>query len=273
MLLNGAVLRAEQCRAWPSGVTHRRAETFMCASLCVHLCLLGFGVIKPPASGEHMAAQAVRITEELLPVLERTTVYVWRRHLAAEAGRALLPAATGWDERVADRRSAVGFIDISGYTRLSRHLDLTDVAVLLERFETVVGDTVLAHGGRVIKNLGDEVLFVTEDPASAAEITLGLLEQIDTDPDLPPVHAGLAFGPVLYRSGDVFGPVVNIAARIASLARQGTISTDTAMATALADSAEFTLAARAPRRVRGYLQLRTYRLRRTQPPVPTETTP
>jgi adenylate cyclase len=106
-----------------------------------------------PASGEQMAAQAVRITQELLPVLERTTVYVWRRHLAAEAGRALLPEATGWDERVADRRAAVGFIDISGYTRLSRHLDLTDVAVLLERFETVVGDTVLAHGGRVIKNL------------------------------------------------------------------------------------------------------------------------
>jgi adenylate cyclase len=122
------------------------------------------------------------------------------------------------------------------------------VAVLLERFETVVGDTVLAHGGRVIKNLGDELLFVTEDPASAAEITLGLLEQIDTDLDLPPVHAGLAFGPVLYR-------------------------TATAMATALADSAEFTLAARAPRRVRGYLQLRTYRLRRTQPPVPTDPTP
>jgi len=219
-----------------------------------------------------MAAQAVLITQELLPVLERTTVYVWRRHLAAEAGRALLPAATGWDERVADRRAAVGFIDISGYTRLSRNLDLTDVAVLLERFETVVGDTVLAHGGRVIKNLGDEVLFVTEEPASAAEITLGLLEQIDTDPDLPPVHAGLAFGPVLYRSGDVFGPVVNIAARIAGLARQGTVRTDTAMATALADSTEFTLAVRAPRRVRGYLQLRTYRLRRTHAPVPTDPT-
>jgi len=223
-----------------------------------------------PASAEQMAAQAVLITQELLPVLERTTVYVWRRHLAAEAGRALLPAATGWDERVADRRAAVGFIDISGYTRLSRNLDLTDVAVLLERFETVVGDTVLAHGGRVIKNLGDEVLFVTEEPASAAQITLRLLEQIDTDPDLPPVHAGLAFGPVLHRSGDVFGPVVNIAARIASLARPGTIRTDTAMATALADSTEFTLAARAPRRVRGYLQLRTYRLRRTHPQVPTD---
>ena len=230
-------------------------------------------LVEDPASAEQMAAQAVLITQELLPVLERTTVYVWRRHLAAEAGRALLPAATGWDERVADRRAAVGFIDISGYTRLSRNLDLTDVAVLLERFETVVGDTVLAHGGRVIKNLGDEVLFVTDEPASAAQITLRLLEQIDTDPDLPPVHAGLAFGPVLHRSGDVFGPVVNIAARIASLARQGTIRTDTAMATALADSTEFTLAARAPRRVRGYLQLRTYRLRRTHPQVPTDPTP
>jgi hypothetical protein len=53
-----------------------------------------------PASAEQMAAQAVLITEELLPVLERTTVYVWRRHLAAEAGRALLPTATRRQRRI-----------------------------------------------------------------------------------------------------------------------------------------------------------------------------
>ncbi len=57
-------------------------------------------LVEDPASGEHMAGQAVLITEELLPVLERTTVYVWRRHLAAEAGRALLPTATRRQRRV-----------------------------------------------------------------------------------------------------------------------------------------------------------------------------
>ena len=78
------------------------------------------------------------------------------------------------------------------------------------------------------------------------------------------MHAGLAFGPVLYRGGDVYGPVVNIAARLSSLARKGTIRVDHAMATALGDTKQFTLSARAPRQVRGYLQLQSYRLRRAK---------
>ena len=111
-------------------------------------------------------------------------------------------------------------------------------------------DTVVAHGGRVIKNLGDEVLFVTDDPTAAAEATLGLLEVITGEEDLPRVHAGLAFAPVLYRGGDVFGPVVNIAAQVASLTRQDTIRVDEAMATAVGDAEEFTLSLRVPRRDR-----------------------
>jgi len=110
-------------------------------------------------------------------------------------------------------------------------------------------DTVVAHGGRVIKNLGDEILFVIDDPASAAEATLQLLEVFTADDAMPQVHAGLAFGPVLDRGGDVFGPVVNIAARLASIARKGTIRVDQAMATELDDAEQFTLSARAPRRV------------------------
>ncbi len=116
-----------------------------------------------------------------------------------------------------------------------------------------------------LTSLGDEVLFVTDDPTAAAEATLQVLEVIAGEDALPAVHAGLALGPVLYRGGDVFGPVVNIAARIASLARQDTIRVDEAMATALGDTAAFTLSLRVPRRVRGYLQLRSYRLRRAHP--------
>ena len=73
-------------------------------------------------------------------------------------------------------------------------------------------DVVVENGGRVIKNLGDEILFVIEDPVSAAEAALQLIDSFDADDALPPIHAGLAFGPVLYRGGDVYGPVVNLGA-------------------------------------------------------------
>jgi len=133
-----------------------------------------------------------------------------------------------------------------------------------------IPDTVIAHRGRVIKNLGDEVLFVTDDAASAAQIALRLLEEIDTVSVSTRTGPGARGACVRSRAPPQrrrLRPVVNIAARIA---RQGTVRADTAMATALADSTEFTLAAPAPRpRV---LQLRTYRLRRTHPQVPMDRT-
>ncbi len=106
-----------------------------------------------------------------------------------------------------------------------------------------IPDTVIAHRGRVIKNLGDEVLFVTDDAASAAQIALRLLEEIDTVSVSTRTGPGARGARVRSRAPPQrrrLRPVVNIAARIA---RQGTVRADTAMATALADSTEFTLAA------------------------------
>lgn len=117
--------------------------------------------IEDPQLPDQLAAQAVAITQELLPVLERTTVYAWRRHLATEVGRASLPAVAGLDNQVDTRPAAVGFIDISGFTRLSRNVELTELAAVLERFETLVLDTVIAHGGRVIKN-ATEAMFAIQ---------------------------------------------------------------------------------------------------------------
>lgn len=221
---------------------------------------LGHNVDDPELADE-LAAQALATTQELLPILERTTLYTWRRHLAAEVERALFPDGSAVEHLVESRPAVVGFIDMTGYTRLSRNVDLDELAMVLDRFESTVLDTVVAHGGRVIKNLGDEILFVIDDPVSAAEATLELLDAFTAEEHLPQVHAGLAFGPVLYRGGDVYGPVVNIAARLANLARKGTIRIDQALATELADAGQFNLSLRPPRTVRGYLQLPSYRLR------------
>ncbi|MCB0933072.1 MAG: adenylate/guanylate cyclase domain-containing protein [Mycobacterium sp.] len=220
--------------------------------------------VEDPQLPRLLASQALKTTRELLPVLELTTVYAWRRHLAEEVGRALIPQGYGLVGDTETRPAAVGFVDITGFTRLSRNLDLTELASLLDRFETAVLDVVVENGGRVIKNLGDEILFVIEDPVSAAEAALQLIDSFDADDALPPIHAGLAFGPVLYRGGDVYGPVVNLGARLSSLARKQTIRVDQALATQLEGSEQFTLSARTPRHVRGYLQVPSYRLRRAK---------
>jgi adenylate cyclase len=93
------------------------------------------------------------------------------------------------------------------------------------------------------------------------------VEAGEADPKLPRMHAGLAYGPLLERAGDVFGPTVNIAARATSIARGGSVVVDEAFRDALKDDHRFRVRRQARRPVRGYPVLATYRLLRTATPV------
>ena len=93
-----------------------------------------------------------------------------------------------------------------------------------------------ATGARLVKTLGDEVLFVAEDAEAAAETALRLHAANAEDPDVPELRIGLATGQVLSRMGDVFGTTVNLAARLTSMAHPGSTLCDRATAEALADT-------------------------------------
>ena len=114
--------------------------------------------------------------------------------------------------------------------------------------------------------LGDEVLFVADDPLAAATIGLGLLDSIEVDGELPDLRIGMARGTVLSRFGDVYGPVVNIASRLTSAAKPGTVLVDRELATALPSEPGFRLRRRRPMSVRGYSNLSSWRLSRAAPP-------
>ncbi|MDO7867766.1 adenylate/guanylate cyclase domain-containing protein [Nocardioides jiangxiensis] len=190
---------------------------------------------------------------EILPVLQQLQDYVWRRHLARAAGRALLAAESGAVE------SGVGFVDMVAFTRTSRELSMGELAALLERFDSTASALVASHGGRVVKTIGDEILFVVDDPHATAEIasTLALLHE--ADPSFPQVRAGVTWGPVLHRLGDVFGETVNIASRLTSLARPGTVLANPALAELVGD--RWTVRRIPPEAVRGYSRLEAWVVR------------
>jgi adenylate cyclase len=95
------------------------------------------------------------------------------------------------------------------------------------------------HGGRVVKTIGDEVMFVAEDVGAAVSIAYVLTRGVATDPDLPQARAGVASGRVLARDGDYYGPVVNFAHRLTSMAFAGSVVTDDAVHAALVDREGF----------------------------------
>jgi adenylate cyclase len=205
--------------------------------------------------------QALERATELVPVVEDLIGYVWRRHLAAVAGR-LLAAGS---EDLAATSMTVGFADLVGFTSLTREIDESGLAALVESFESRASDVIAEAGGRVVKTVGDEVMFVADDPGAGADIGLRLSEEVGGEADLPELRVGLACGPVVSRMGDVYGEPANVAARLTSLARPGSVLVDRHLADALGDDDRWRLRRVAPRPVRGYSMLAPYRLRRTAP--------
>jgi adenylate cyclase len=210
---------------------------------------------------ETAAETALERAEHLVPVVEDLIGYVWRRHLAAAAARAL---SVDRDE-FASRNMAVGFADLVGFTSLTRELDEDRLGALVEGFESMASDVVASVGARLVKTIGDEVLFVADDAPTAAEVALRLLEQRKTVEGLPDLRIGLACGTVLSRLGDVYGEPVNLASRLTSIARPGAVLVDREMTAALEGDARWKLRRVPPRPVRGYALLQPMRLRRADP--------
>ena len=116
----------------------------------------------------------------------------------------------------------------------------------------------------MIKNIGDEVLFVADDVARAAEAALIMTARgSDADDDFPEVRAGVAYGEVVARLGDVFGPTVNIASRLTSIARPGTVLVDDGAHERLSsEDPPFTFRKLRRTSVKGYDHLQPWALRR-----------
>jgi class 3 adenylate cyclase len=112
---------------------------------------------------------------------------------------------------------AVGFVDLTGYTSRSQQMSGEQLLDLVLTFESNACDLVADHGGRVVKLIGDEVMFTTVDADAACSIALGLLA--DAGPvDAPHPRGGVAYGPVIAHGGDLYGDTVNRASRIADIA-------------------------------------------------------
>ncbi len=185
--------------------------------------LLTSVALETPGGTDDPAATLTALTEQVLPRVEALQSYVWRRHLVSAGGRML---AVG-DPAAPTHPTAVVFVDIVGYTSRSKSLTDGELVTWIEQFESATTDLVTEVGGRIIKNIGDEVLFVVDDPEAAVRVALAMAARGSDEADsYPEVRAGLAYGEVVLRLGDVFGPTVNIAARLTSIARPGTVLID-----------------------------------------------
>lgn len=209
-------------------------------------------------SQDDVAAGNLEELGKVVPLGEKVQSYVWRRHLVNSATRLLLSESDDVDAAP----MCVGFADIVGYTKRSRKMTRSELTDMVERFEEVTTGLITDHHGHVVKTIGDEVLFVVDDVKAAALLALELLEEHEDDEEFPEVRIGMAHGNVLNHMGDVFGPVVNVASRLTSVARPGSAVVDREMAEQLRDDDELRLKRMRRTSVKGYDHLEPWSLKR-----------
>jgi adenylate cyclase len=209
----------------------------------------------------------------LVDALEEMLLYSWRRQLNAGVQRLAVRAEAGLasseegregdeDDAPLPLARAVGFADLVSYTSLSRRMNEKTLAQLVQRFENKCAEIISVGGGRLVKTVGDEVLYIAETPAAGAEISLALCQAFTDDEILPQARVAMVWGRILSRLGDIYGPTVNLAARLTALADPGTVLVDSMTAAALEQDDRFVLHPRPAEDVRGFGEIHPVQLQR-----------
>ena len=177
--------------------------------------------------GEVAVARANVQVAALMPMVAKALDVLHRDHLD-EGNRRLALTVEAVRAAAETTSLAVGFIDVVGYTGLSESASDRELGLLVSDFETTSSEVIVGGGGRVVKMIGDEVMFVVPNAAVACEMALTVFERFESRPDSPGLRGGLAFGEVVARQGDYYGPVVNVAARLVASGPPGAILVDDA---------------------------------------------
>jgi adenylate cyclase len=192
-------------------------------------------------------AQAHVQLASLNSLLAKTLDLAHRYHCEASLRRVALVPGLGEGQRL-----TVGFADLVGFTALSQALPSRDLAAAISDFESRASEVVTGAGGRVIKLIGDQVMYVADDATVGCEIGLLLAEAFHTDEILPPVRGGLASGETIVQEGDYFGPTVNLAARATKLAEPDDVLVPESLTREVAETTDYTFRRVGPHRLKGF---------------------
>jgi class 3 adenylate cyclase len=159
-----------------------------------------------------------KIVETLLPAFVRTLDAVVRHQIVGVTERMW---STDEERSAVTLLRTVGFVDLVGYTERTASLSVRELTELLMEFNQQAAELVESRNGQIVKTIGDEVMFVTEDASDACEVALDLIDASVAQSS--PVRVGLATGEMISVLGDLYGSNVNLAARLVAAADPATV--------------------------------------------------
>lgn len=163
---------------------------------------------------ELATARAYRTAAGFIPRIGSMIDAVHRHHV--------MSARSYFEHVVRDDSSnvvcGIGFADLSGFTALTQMLTSAELSALLNEFSATSTEVVHAAGCRVVKFIGDAIMWVGSEPAELLQVAVDLVTHPRAAETHLQVRAGVDFGEVLAIGGDYFGNAVNRAARLVAAA-------------------------------------------------------
>jgi len=160
----------------------------------------------------------------------------------------------------------VGFADIVGFTKRTASMEPGRLTAYIRDYEARTRDIVIGGGGRVVKMIGDAVLFLADSLESGVTIALALAEPKSNANAETPMRVGMVWGQVVQRFGDVFGSRVNLAARLTDIAAPNTLYVDPSTAALLVGHKEYQLSVMPEAQIQGLGSMRPVKVSSISPP-------
>jgi len=222
-------------------------------------------VIEPGLSEAELAQRYAAAVEQMYPLVDPMVSSILTLHLRHATQTEVINALErSGGELPGSREVAVAFADLVGFTRLGEEVPPDELGRLAARLEVLAAE-VAEPPVRLVKTIGDAAMLASPEPESLLGATLGLIEAADTEgEDFPQLRAGAALGQALPRAGDWFGRPVNLASRITSVARPGSLLADEALRDSAGEDYRWSYAGQ--RRLKGVREpVRLFRARPLQP--------
>jgi adenylate cyclase len=187
--------------------------------LYVHEPLMRDGV-----PGMQMAEEMGDLITHLLPLATPLMEYVHRHFLRHFVEQEVISNMESNLEELGTAalgqlRVAIAFADLVGFVRFTEEAGEEEAFDLIERFVEAVEET-LPGGARVVKNIGDGVMIVGNDPAALTDWAIGFQKGFARRSE---PRIGIHYGLTMYRDGDYYGQNVNLASRVVARAQAGEV--------------------------------------------------
>jgi adenylate cyclase len=182
-------------------------------------------IVLEPGMSEHALAERYASTvAALAPMITPLVSGLLNLHLRQMAqSEAINSAELSGGRLPGSREIAVCFADLVGFTRLGEEVPAEELGQLAVRLEALTTE-LIEPPVRLVKTIGDAVMLTSLEPQPLIDAALGLIDAADAEGhDFPQLRAGSALGRALPRAGDWFGRPVNLASRITSIARPGSL--------------------------------------------------